>query len=369
MYKSKTARGVVMFLQDHNIRKLLEIVHSLNMTGHFLWIASDSWGTKKESIGSNNLVAEGAITFLPKSYEIKEFNEYFKKLKPKTNKRNVWFNEFWEEQFNCTMDHAVSYSNQPKLSKRLCTGEENLNFTQDGFIHFVIDSVFSMAYAIQNLLNTHCSNFTAHTQQFFDCQHKIALRGPELLKAIRNVEFVSITGRPVRFIKDKENIGDGLAPFEVFQYQQYEPGKFGYKKLTEWEKDKPFIMDKSILKWNLGQNNEKLPKSVCKEECGVGEIKQGDDCCWVCVRCEENEYVSFNRKECIKCEIGYGPDQNKTYCVKLDIEYMAINSAFTIIPIIFSSIGILFTCYVIFVFVRYIFIIIWFIVFYCELCL
>ena len=147
MYKSKTARGVVMFLQDHNIRKLLEIVHSLNMTGHFLWIASDSWGTKKESIGTNNLVAEGAITFLPKSYEIKEFNEYFKKLKPKTNKRNVWFNEFWEEQFNCTMDHAVSYSNQPKLSKRLCTGEENLNFTLF-YLFYIFTNIKASGYVV-----------------------------------------------------------------------------------------------------------------------------------------------------------------------------------------------------------------------------
>ena len=52
-------------------RKLLEIVINLNMTGHFYWIASDSWGTKKESINSNDLAAEGAITFSPKSYEIK----------------------------------------------------------------------------------------------------------------------------------------------------------------------------------------------------------------------------------------------------------------------------------------------------------
>ena len=125
MYKSKNARGVVIFLQDHNIRfdfncsflslflslcfstqctqrykqtnkrKLLEIVTNLNMTKHFLWVASDSWGTKMESIDSNNLAAEGAITFLPKSYEIREFSDYFQNLKPNTNKRNVWFNEFW----------------------------------------------------------------------------------------------------------------------------------------------------------------------------------------------------------------------------------------------------------------------------------
>jgi hypothetical protein len=140
---------------------------------------------------------------------------------------------------------------------------------------------------------------------------------------------------------------------QVFQYQQYEQGKFGYQKLTEWEKDKPFLMDRTRLKWNFFHSmNDKLPRSVCKEECGVGEIKQGDDCCWVCVRCEENEYVASNRKECIDCELGFGPDQNKTSCVKLDIEYMGFTSPFTIIPIIFSLCGIVVTSYVIFVFIR-----------------
>jgi hypothetical protein len=52
-------------------RKLLEVVSNINLTDHFLWVASDGWGTKKESVQSNERAAEGAITFSPKSYEIK----------------------------------------------------------------------------------------------------------------------------------------------------------------------------------------------------------------------------------------------------------------------------------------------------------
>ncbi len=349
MYKEKNARAVVMFLQDHNIRKLLDKVSKLNMTGHFLWVASDSWGTKKESINSNDLAAEGAITFLPKSYEIIEFNKYFKNLKPTTNKRNPWFAEYWEEQFNCTINRSISYSysTQARAIRPLCTGEESLYFAQDGFVHFVIDSVFAMAHAIHNLVEKYCTNLK--NKHLFDCIHKKALNGKQLLKAIRDVEFESITKRKVKFIKDKENTGDGLAPFEIFQYQEDESGKFGYKKISEWEKDKPFVLNKPLLKWRSGS----LPRSVCKEECGIGEIKQGDDCCWVCVRCEENEYVSSDRKHCIQCERGYGPNDNKTRCEKLDIEYLTFNSPFTIIPIIFSSLGIIVTSYCVYVFIRY----------------
>nr|QVK45749.1 G protein-coupled receptor [Proales similis] len=343
------ARGVVMFLQDHNIRKLLKLVKRLNMTGHFLWVASDGWGTKQESINSNDQAAEGAITFLPKSYEIKEFNDYFKRLRPATNKRNPWFVEYWEEQFNCTLGATAETSSlrQKRLRRVQCSGEEELNFAQDGFIHFVIDSVFAMAHAIQDLADQHCSNLLG--QQLLNCLHNKPIAGPGLLLAIRNVEFISITGRQVQFSKDRENMGDGLAPFEIFQYQQDQSGRFGYTKISEWEKNKPFDLNMSQLKWPDGV----VPKSVCRDECGVGEIKQGDVCCWVCVKCDENEYVSVDGSRCIPCPQGYGPDANRTACVRLEIEYLKFNSPFTIVPLIFSLIGIIFTSFCIYVFIRY----------------
>lgn len=242
------------------------------------------------------------------------------------------------------MNLNVSYSNHVRLSRRLCTGDEYLNFKADGFIHFVIDSVFAMAHAIQNLMHINCGQLSG--KDLIKCHHATVVEGPELLKAIRNVEFKSVYGRTVRFI----NEGDGLAPLEVFQYQQHEAGKFGYKRITEWEKDKPFSLDVTKLKWHDGTT--KTPRSVCKEDCNKGEIKQGDDCCWVCVKCEENEFVAANRKECIKCEQGYGPDESKTKCVKLQIEYMNIESPLTIIPIVISTIGVMATSCCIYVFIR-----------------
>jgi hypothetical protein len=359
MYKQKSARGVIMFLQDHNIRKLLGVVSMLNMTGHFLWVASDSWGTKKASVSSNDLAAEGAITFAPKSFQINGFSDYFKQLTPDTNTRNPWFAEFWEDEFNCTIDQEVIYSNRPRLNRPFCTGREHLNITQDGFVHFVIDSVYVMAHALHNLITKNCgeqAHYTGGNQELFDCQFKRAFKGTELLEAIRNVDFTSITGRRVKFIKDKDNSGDGLAPFEVFQYQQYEPDKFGYRKITEWEKERPFRMDKRKLQWSsvttASVRGGGIPRSVCKEDCENGEIKQGDDCCWVCVKCEENEYVAANRKQCIKCPNGQGPNENKTACQKLVIEYLTISSPFTIIPLIFASIGIVITSFTIYVFIR-----------------
>lgn len=73
----------------------------------------------------------------------------------------------------------------------------------------------------------------------------------------------------------------------------------------------------------------------------------------MCVKCDDTQYVSEDRKFCIKCSNGDGPNANKTGCEKLPIEYMQLNTAFTLVPLVFSSFGLLLTAFTIGVFIRY----------------
>lgn len=41
-----------------------------NLTGHFLFVGSDSWGAKSSPIATLEEVAEGAVTILPKRASI-----------------------------------------------------------------------------------------------------------------------------------------------------------------------------------------------------------------------------------------------------------------------------------------------------------
>ena len=261
------------------------------------------------------------------------------------------------------MNKSVAKSKQLQL----CSGEEQLQYAQDGFIHFVIDSVFAMAHALHSIKNKYCKTIKA--DELYKCEQFSPIKGPELLREIRNVEFNSISGRRVKFLKEKTNLGDGIVPFEVFQYQYDEQNKYHYEKIAEWDSDieytrrikivaqkynsyflSKFTIESAKLKWRGGSNS--LPKAVCKEECEQGEIKQGDTCCWVCVKCDETEYSTINKSKCVKCPLGDGPNINKTGCIKLPVEYMFISSAFSYVPIIISSLGILVTCYCIAIFIR-----------------
>ncbi|MBZ3879991.1 Metabotropic glutamate receptor 8 [Sciurus carolinensis] len=59
-----------MFANEDDIRRILEAAKKLNQSGHFLWIGSDSWGSKIAPVYQQEEIAEGAVTILPKRASI-----------------------------------------------------------------------------------------------------------------------------------------------------------------------------------------------------------------------------------------------------------------------------------------------------------
>lgn len=54
----------------HSRRRVLQAAKRANLTGHFLFVGSDSWGAKSSPIQDQEDVAEGAVTILPKRASI-----------------------------------------------------------------------------------------------------------------------------------------------------------------------------------------------------------------------------------------------------------------------------------------------------------
>ncbi|XP_022243239.1 metabotropic glutamate receptor 8-like isoform X2 [Limulus polyphemus] len=173
------ARGVVLFVDEDNCRKLLAATIDAGKIGHFQWIGSDSWGAKAHPVRYQEMAAEGAITILPKRNEIKDFNRYFKSLRPEMNKRNPWFKPFWEQHFDCKFDNGYA-------DIAFCTGTETLDkYEQEGLVPFVIDAVYAMAHALHHMIKERC-------EYFMGCEGMFpAPPGKELLEYIRNVSFKS----------------------------------------------------------------------------------------------------------------------------------------------------------------------------------
>lgn len=100
-----------------------------------LFCFSDGWADRSDVTKGFEKEAWGSISIRIHSPYVHTFDPYYLSLKPHTNARNPWFNEFWESRFECTLDsshtdvahgtlHAtrnVSLVNNT-FSRRLCTG-------------------------------------------------------------------------------------------------------------------------------------------------------------------------------------------------------------------------------------------------------
>ncbi|XP_076343953.1 metabotropic glutamate receptor 3-like [Tachypleus tridentatus] len=330
------ARGVVLFVDEDNCKKLLAATIEVNMIGHFLWIGSDSWGAKAHPVRHQEVAAEGAITILPKRIEIKDFNKYFKSLRPESNTRNPWFKPFWEQRFHCKFD-----SDNTNTSR--CTGDETLNkYEQEGLVPFVIDAVYAMAHALHNMIKDRCESFLKCDEIY------PAPTGNELLAYIRNVSFKSPQGgnMVVRFNQN----GDAPGSYHIFQFQQQRKGKYDYQVIGQWTEER-LTLNMNLVQWK--GNDKVVPMSNCSDHCPFGHIQQfqQQECCWMCIACREDEYI-FNN-ECSYCPKGYLPCQNKTSCIKVPLKFMTWNSPWTIIPAAFAALGVFCTCFTFTVFLYF----------------
>uniref|UniRef100_A0A1B0CRB2 Putative metabotropic glutamate receptor n=1 Tax=Lutzomyia longipalpis TaxID=7200 RepID=A0A1B0CRB2_LUTLO len=309
------ARVVVMFVDEDNVRKLLQATIRANRTGHFYFIASDSWGAKMYPVRDQEFAAVNTITVLPHRTSLTGFDEYYLSLRPKlspddclpgsyasrsstsetiTNCRNRWFNEFWSQHHKCSF---------APNSRTPCTGSEGVHgYEQEGLVPFVVDAVYAIAYAIDAIIRDVCGG-----PDLCPALQPAPLGG-DLLKYIHNVSFVGLQGTRVRFNKD----GDAYGFYNVYQYQQ--SGK--------------------------------------SEPCPIGYVRNYQDaCCWACVKCPDDAYV--NNDTCITCEPGWAPSENKTFCFKLEAEVIDWLTPWALVPLTFSACGILCTLFTTCVFIKY----------------
>uniref|UniRef100_H3DQL7 Receptor ligand binding region domain-containing protein n=1 Tax=Tetraodon nigroviridis TaxID=99883 RepID=H3DQL7_TETNG len=111
------------------------------------------------------------------------FDQYFM-TRSLENNRNIWFNEFWEDDFRCKLTRPGI-----KLDpdKKKCTGEERIgrdsHYEQEGKVQFVIDAVYAVAYALHSMHQTCVPAAPAL------CSSMDPVEGRLFLQYIRSVNF------------------------------------------------------------------------------------------------------------------------------------------------------------------------------------
>ncbi|XP_061837137.1 metabotropic glutamate receptor 7-like isoform X2 [Nerophis lumbriciformis] len=341
LLETQHSRAVIIFANEEDIRGVLNATKRANHGGHFLWIGSDSWGTKSSPIHQLEDVAVGAITILPKRSSIKGFDEYFTALTLENNRRNVWFAEFWEDNFNCRL---LSTSKKEDTTRK-CTGQERIGidskYEQEGKVQFVIDAVYAMAHALHNMQRDLCPDHPGVCPQMESAEGKI------LLKYIRNSNFNGSAATPVVFNKN----GDAPGRYDLFQFQMTNSSMPEYKGVGQWVETLQLRLEE--LQWPDGE--QEVPISVCSLPCKTGERKKrvkGMPCCWHCELCDGYQY-QYDETSCRLCAYNMRPDPNRTACQPIPIIKLEWHSPWAVIPVFLAMLGIIATIFVMATFVRY----------------
>uniref|UniRef100_A0A3P9KTX9 Glutamate receptor, metabotropic 4 n=1 Tax=Oryzias latipes TaxID=8090 RepID=A0A3P9KTX9_ORYLA len=339
--ENPNARVVVLFANEDDIRRLLSAAKKANQTGHFIWVGSDSWGSKISPVEHQEEMAEGAVTILPKRQSIRGFDRYFISRTLENNRRNIWFAEFWENNFNCTLSRRAAKKGS---GHKKCTNQERIgkdsHYEQEGKVQFVVDAVYAMAHALHNMHRELCPGKVGL------CAKMDPINGTHLLKHIRRLNFAGIAGNPVLF---NEN-GDAPGRYEIYQYQ-IRNQTAEYKIIGHWT-DQLHLNVRS-MQWPGGIRQ--IPSSICSQPCQPGERKKivkGIPCCWHCDRCDGYQYQA-DTYTCKMCRFDLRPNDNHTGCVPIPIVKLEWSSPWAVIPVLIAVIGIMATLFVVVTFIRH----------------
>ncbi|KAH0628910.1 hypothetical protein JD844_010545 [Phrynosoma platyrhinos] len=407
LMETPNARGIIIFANEDDIKRVLEAARLANLTGQFLWVGSDSWGAKISPILKQEEVAEGAVTILPKRASIEGFDQYFTTRSLENNRRNLWFAEYWEEDFKCKLTRPGM---QPEEGTRKCTAADRvlddlaLPWESD-FSEWCKESERALTkmkdqktfHPGEESLPSECLHFEAFLDleslelqsqsdfssfwglSFFEGDERIGRDSTyeqegkvqfvidavyAMAYALHNMhldlcpghigvcdKMDPIHGRTLLNYILAVNFNDAPGRYDIFQYQLTNTTVPGYKAIGQWTEYLRLNIEE--MQWSGGQ--KEIPSSVCSLPCNPGERKKmvkGVPCCWHCELCDGYQY-QLDEFTCEMCPFDMRPNLNRTACRPTPIVKLEWSSPWAVLPIFLAILGILGTTFIVITFIRF----------------
>ena len=159
------------------------------------WIGTDGWGDSLPP--EYHEVARGMLSAIPKSFESLAFDKYFTSLHPSNYTENVWFNQFWEQRFNCSLSIRTDIVPCDLANEFITLNtEEHRQFTRATLI---LDAVIAYAHAIHSLVNSACPDNRLCPAVLIDRLTGEAIDGELLRKHLFNVSYIGPSSNRVTF--------------------------------------------------------------------------------------------------------------------------------------------------------------------------
>ncbi|XP_055970499.1 metabotropic glutamate receptor 5 isoform X2 [Sorex fumeus] len=334
------ARVVACFCEGMTVRGLLMAMRRLGLAGEFLLLGSDGWADRYDVTDGYQREAVGGITIKLQSPDVKWFDDYYLKLRPETNLRNPWFQEFWQHRFQCRLE---GFAQENSKYNKTCNSSLTLrtHHVQDSKMGFVINAIYSMAYGLHNMQLSLCPGYAGL------CDAMKPIDGRKLLDSLMKTNFTGVSGDMILF---DEN-GDSPGRYEIMNFKEMGKDYFDYINVGSWDNGELKMDDDEV--WSKKNH---IIRSVCSEPCEKGQIKvirKGEvSCCWTCTPCKENEYV-FDEYTCKACQLGSWPTDDLTGCDLIPVQYLRWGDPEPIAAVVFACLGLLATLFVTAIFIIY----------------
>ena len=368
IFKKPQVKVVFLFLTDVDATGFFEAAENMEgKTKYLTFVGSDGWGNRNSVVEGKEKVVDGSLSMKPHSDDVKEFKDYFLALRPENNKRNIWFTEYWEDVFNCSLNNNTKPS-----YKKICSGNETL---ESGLGYYdktpvltVINGVYAYAYVFRKVLEEQCLNKNLSSKYCVNKPHYV-LRGitnwRDIRYKLKRIRFKE-PFRNRTFLFDKSGVTQD--DYDLLNFRRIgNSEEYKYVKIGQWvNNEKVVYITKSstvsvrdYLKhkytstgklhftrddifWRTG--NSTAPVSVCSIQCERGKIavhKSSSKCCWDCKRCDLNDVI-FNNT-CISCGLGSVPDPLLTKCLPLPVKYLSFSNPVAASIFCITCLGLLFT--------------------------
>ncbi|XP_014786699.1 mucin-5AC [Octopus bimaculoides] len=229
--------------------------------------------------------------------------------KPNKNKRNPWFQRFWQEVFKCKLpSEKYNRSHHYNFGKvRLCTGKEDVakyvNSVKTDAEH-LSNAIMAFAQTLHNIHWDYCKGVPGI------CDAMKPLSGEVLSKYLESVRFKSMSGQVFEFHAEREP----KAEYRLMNFQKISQGQYKWINLG---KSRTKFSNETLRGIKFRNIEPVFPASFCSLPCEPGHIQishSEEDCCFVCVPCPPDHYMPSER-ECIPCRNGTTPTLDHRGCV------------------------------------------------------
>ncbi|XP_062858641.1 G-protein coupled receptor family C group 6 member A-like [Trichomycterus rosablanca] len=325
--EASSANVVLLILRLDLVEKLFGEMIRRKITR--TWIASDAWSTARTLMKMNNINEVGDIfgfTFV--TGNIPGFEDYLRNLRPSPGARNDFIREYKHMRFNCTQGQKSGHTS-PSACNVTDPQETNNDYLVDtvdlGASYSQRVAVYAIAHAIRELLN--CSNTS--------CSGDADFLSWKLVDVLNKVNF-TLDNQTHYF--NNENDFDNS--YDLIMWKKIGDGRIPDVVGTFTIRNKSVAVYEQKISWS----NNTVPNFRCSETCPPGTEKTVSDisCCYTCSKCDAGFYSNqYDQAKCQKCPEGTYSLSGSVACTKWEIQFLEWSSAYSIVVLIGTVIGIL----------------------------